>query len=178
MLSQIQFDRFSTQDVPHMPKQSTLNCAAKSMNIAYDRLVRIENFLGNLKGLEHMYLPCLWRLRAVRPVVPCGPPRCFLLVRGVFASAVPDRIKARHTPVRSLKQDSYASSGGGSVRRGRREADAMSAVCQHDGARAGIRGRAQRDGAQVGHTQVLAPHGTSASGSPSAHARASAPGPC
>jgi len=24
-----------------MPKQSTLNCAAKSVNIAYDRLVRI-----------------------------------------------------------------------------------------------------------------------------------------
>jgi len=41
MLLHIQCDRFSTQDVPHMPKQSTLNCAAKSVNIAYDRLVRI-----------------------------------------------------------------------------------------------------------------------------------------
>jgi hypothetical protein len=64
-----------------------------------------------------MYLLCLWRLRAVRPVVPCGPPLCFLLVRGVFASAVPDHIKAGHTPVRSRKQASYAPS-----RRWQREA--------------------------------------------------------
>jgi hypothetical protein len=41
VLLHIQCDRFRTQDVPHVPKQSTLNCAAKSVNIAYDRLVRI-----------------------------------------------------------------------------------------------------------------------------------------
>ena len=37
-----------------MPQQSTLNGAAKSVNIAYDRLVRIENFLGNLTRLQQM----------------------------------------------------------------------------------------------------------------------------
>src|SRR5262245_31377048 len=40
-----------------------------------------------------------------------------------------------------------------------------------------IMDRAQRDGAQVGHTQALAPHETRASGSPSAYGRAYAPGP-
>ena len=111
--------------------------------------------------------------------------------------------------------------GGGGVRRGRRDADAMSAACQHDGARGRetrqawgrtpplaqlgsathgacqqargrprvprrtrhdgvtvVRGRAQRAGVQGGHNQALAPHGTSASGSPSAHGRAYSPSPC
>ena len=54
MLWHIPCDRFRTQDVPHVPQQSTLNGAAKSVNIAYDRLVRIENFLGNLTRLQQM----------------------------------------------------------------------------------------------------------------------------